>query len=258
MLSGWLASQRERAPQRRPLEQLDGWLRLRGADRLPGARRRRSGARGVLELLLRAEQGVQHLLAQAFAEREREAPADDRHHEEASTTLAAAALLATAQGIGRVLEGGGRFLELLLGLLVLRHGLDRALAVGHPRVCLARGVVSGTEIVAQLVVLDDPLHVLVGADCLARRDRSGSRLRGLLLRCHRLSSTSAGSEPNHTRLPALSTSFLTDANAGARPPGPARAAAGACGRRPCRPGARPARGRARAPPPAPRPRGPRG
>src|SRR3954451_25179302 len=104
----WLVGQptREGARKRRPLEQLDGWLRLRGADRLPGARWRRSGARGVLELLLRAEQGVQHLLSQAFAERDLQAPDDDPHHEEASTTLAAAALLATAQGIGRVLEGG--------------------------------------------------------------------------------------------------------------------------------------------------------
>ena len=70
-----------------------------------------------------------------------------------------------------------------LDLLVLHQRLGRALAV-HPRVGLPRGLERGAQVVAQLVVLDDPLDVRVRADGVPRCHGPCSGLRGLLLRCH--------------------------------------------------------------------------
>ena len=52
-------------------------------------RRRRSGRRGVLELLLGAEQRVERLLAQVLRDREREPGADDAEQDELAEAAAA-------------------------------------------------------------------------------------------------------------------------------------------------------------------------
>src|SRR5438105_3660658 len=72
-----------------------------------------------------------------------------------------------------------------LRLLVVEEGLRRALAVRHALVRLARRLVGRAQVVAQLVVLDEALHVGVGPGGPAGRYRPGAGLRGLLLlRCH--------------------------------------------------------------------------
>ncbi len=96
--------------------------------------------------------------------------------------LAALGLLAPAQRVGGILEVGCRLLELALDLLVVER-LRRALAVDSA-IRLPCGHERATQVVAQLLVLDQALDILVGADRLAGGVRSGAGLRGLLLRCH--------------------------------------------------------------------------
>src|SRR5829696_3401045 len=151
----------------------------RGRTAVGGRRRRR-----VLELLLGAEQRVEHLLAQTLAERERGARADD-HQQQRAAALALAGLLAAPQGVGGFLQVARRRLKLLLGLLVVEQRLGGTSPVGHAAVGVARGVVGGAQVVAQLLVLDQAVHVRVRRGRLARRYRTSRALRGLLLfRCH--------------------------------------------------------------------------
>ena len=83
--------------------------------------------------------------------------------------LAALLLLAAAQGVRGVLQRRRGVTQLALHLLVLRDGLDRALAVRHPRVGLAGGLERVAEVVAQLLVLDQPLHVRCSSGPPGRR-----------------------------------------------------------------------------------------
>src|SRR5256714_887724 len=148
------------------------------------SRPRGGGRRGVLELLLGAEQRIQHLLAQTLGQRERSARTDDQEEDPPAPALLLLGLRA-AQRVGRVAEGGRGLLELLLGLLVVEQGLRGPLPVRHPLVGLARRLVRRAKVLAQLVVLYEPLHVGVGPGGLAGRYRAGAGLRGLLLlRCH--------------------------------------------------------------------------
>src|SRR4051794_39306914 len=95
------------------------------AGRLAGGRGG-GGRRGVLELLLGAEQRVQDLLAQALGERERQARADDPHEHDAAEATAALALLGRlAQRHGGVADRLRRLLEVLLQLLVVEDLLRR-------------------------------------------------------------------------------------------------------------------------------------
>src|SRR6185437_9336014 len=143
------------------------------------------GGRGVLELLLRAEQHVEHLGTKALVERDGQASANQQEHEATPAPLLLAAGLGVPQRVRRVLQGRGRLAELLLGLLVLGDRLDRSLAVGHAGVRLARRFEGGPHVLAQLLVLDDPLHVRVVLHRLPRGYGAGSGLGGLLLlRCH--------------------------------------------------------------------------
>src|SRR5215216_6561269 len=155
--------------------------RLRGADRLGRSGLGRGGRR-VLELLLRPKQSVEDLLAQALAERKRQARANHGHEEDAAATPL---LLLPAQLVGRLAERNGRVAELPLDLLVLSHRPDGVFAVGHPRVNLSRGLESRAKVVAQVVVLNQTLDVLVRPNRPTSRYGSGSGLRGSLLSCHR-------------------------------------------------------------------------
>src|SRR5829696_1433716 len=168
-----------------------------------GRFRGRGRARRVLELLLGAEERVEHLLAKSLAGDERHARTHESDQEE--TALAALALLRAAQRLGRVLERVGRDAQLALRLLVLGHGLDRALPV-HARVGLLRRLERAAQVLAQLGVLDQPLYVLVRADRLARGKRSGAGLGGLLLRCH-CSPRSAFGQRHSTRERCAGTGY---------------------------------------------------
>src|SRR5205085_6515378 len=112
------AAQREGAP-RRPLSKPYRRVRLgRGARWLGGgARARRRGGGGVLELLLRAEQGVKHLLAEPLGQHQGRADADEQEHH-APLPPALALGLGAAQGVGRAAKRGRRLPELPLRLLV--------------------------------------------------------------------------------------------------------------------------------------------
>src|SRR3954451_12893232 len=103
--------------------------------------------RRVLELLLGAEKRVERLLAQALAEHKRQADADDDQHQPATAPLR---LLRRAQPVRRVLERHRRLAELLLRLLVVERGA-RALAVRHARISVARGLVGGPQVLAQVL-----------------------------------------------------------------------------------------------------------
>src|SRR3954452_25471565 len=108
----------------------------RRADRLARRRRGRRGG-GVLELLLRAKERVEHLLAKVLGEGERE----HRSHEQEQQQPAAPALtllLRPAERVGRITQMGSRFLQLLLRLLVVHDGFTWALLTVHAPIRLAR------------------------------------------------------------------------------------------------------------------------
>src|SRR5438445_12763367 len=91
-------------------------------------RARRGGGRAVLELLLGAEQRVEHLLPQAFRQRERGTRRDDQ--EDHPPPPAAVLLrLGATQRVGRLAERARGLPQLALRLLVVDEGLRRALAV---------------------------------------------------------------------------------------------------------------------------------
>src|SRR3954453_2674274 len=146
----------------------------------PGRIRRGRRWRRVLELLLGTEQRVERLLAQTLAERDRQAGADDGHPQAAGALLR---LLRRAERVGRFLQRCRRLTQLLLRLLVVQRGLW-ALAVRHASVSIPRGLVSGPQVLAQVVVLDQTLHVRVVLGGLAGGDRSGPDRCRLLLGCH--------------------------------------------------------------------------
>src|SRR6516225_12217840 len=86
-----------------------------------GARRRglrRRCGRAVVELLLRAEQQVEHLRAQALAQRDREHTRDREQQQRASEAAAAAALRGFAQGVRRVAQSDCRLPQFTLELAV--------------------------------------------------------------------------------------------------------------------------------------------
>src|SRR4051794_15426569 len=143
----------------------------RGAGRARGRVRRRRGGRGVLELLLGAEQRVEDLLAQPLADGERDAAREDEQHEQLAEAEAAAPLLLVLRGLaesdGRVAERLGGRLHVLLEPLVVEDRLRRRLAVLEAADGAAGVLVGGPEVLAQLLVLHDPLDV--GA--LPHRDR---------------------------------------------------------------------------------------
>src|SRR5436190_4361880 len=182
---GTLAGRPTRTPKGRQTAPLRnrtvGRLRLSGADRLARGGLGRGGRR-VLELLLSAEQRVEDLLAQTLAEGESQARANEPNEEHAAATPT---LPLSAQRVGCLAQRRGRLAELLLDLLVLGQGPDRSLAVRHPRIRLARGLEGRAKVVAQVIVLDQPLYVLVRTNRLTSGHRSGSGLGGSFLGCHR-------------------------------------------------------------------------
>src|SRR5919199_910430 len=95
----------KRAPRGRPLRKASQTGRLGGAPHRRGVGasllRRRGGA--VLELLLRSEQCIQHLGAQALAERERETRTHEKQQEPAAA-LALGPLLRAPQGVRGIAE----------------------------------------------------------------------------------------------------------------------------------------------------------
>src|SRR4051794_34548558 len=92
-------------------------------------RRRGGGGRLVVELLLRPEERVEHLVAQALAEAQRQAGTDDADQQELAEPAAAlAALRPLAQRVARALQRVRRVLQLALELLVVEQ-LGRRLAV---------------------------------------------------------------------------------------------------------------------------------
>ena len=86
----------------------------------------------------------------------------------------------------------------------------RALPV-HAAIGLARGLESRAQVVAQGGVLHQPLHVWVATGRLTGCHCSGSRLRGLLFRCH--------SSPQ-LRLPSQTLPGLRPGHRTLRPPAP--------------------------------------
>src|SRR5262249_35145730 len=125
--------------------------------------------------LFGAEEGVEHGLAGALAEHQRDRRAEDPEQDQPAET--ALALARGTQPVGGLAQVLGRVAEVLLHLLVAGDGLDRALAVaGGPTVGAARRVEGLTQAVAQLFVLDQLLHVGVFA---SRRVKVPGAIRGL-------------------------------------------------------------------------------
>src|SRR6266498_165441 len=132
--------------------------------------------RGVLELLLGAEQPVEHRLAKVLAERDRDRGADQRHERDlpprAATPLAAQVLRGVAQRFRRRTE-------IALDLLVLGQGPYGPLSVGHALVGVAGSVEGLLDAVPQVFVLDHASYVRVRT----RGPRGLARLVGLRASC---------------------------------------------------------------------------
>ena len=80
----------------------------------------------------------------------------------------ATALALPANLLGGVTQRLGGFAQIALNLLVVHQRIGRALAVRHPPVGVTGRLKRGLDVVAQLLVLDQPLHVRVGAQRLRR------------------------------------------------------------------------------------------
>ena len=133
--SSWPASQRrqcaaapgkQRGRRRRPLSRFETVARVRSCPRAdPGSRSRwawlRGGARRVLELLLGAEQRVQHLLAQALAQGEGERRRRRCRRGAARPRRRRFFFFAPAQRVGRLAQGSRGLAELALDLLVVQR-----------------------------------------------------------------------------------------------------------------------------------------
>ena len=88
-----------------------------------------------------------------------------------SAAEAAAALLLLGrlvQGDAGVAHVAGGLLDVLLQLLVVEDLLGRALAVAQPRVRVTGRLVGLDDVLAQILVVDQPLDVRVGAGRLSR------------------------------------------------------------------------------------------
>ena len=128
--------------RRRPSAPPDKWSsptapRLRGADRRARRRGGRRRRRRVLELLLVAEQRVQHLDAQLLAAGQREPDAEARTITACGRSRGACAACffgRLGQRRGRIAQRLDRVLQVVLELLVLEQRLGRRLAVGQARV----------------------------------------------------------------------------------------------------------------------------
>ena len=118
------------------------------------------GRRGVLELLLGAEQLIEDRLAEILAERDREHGADERDHEQLAGTGARPS--AVFSGSRRASEAARSdslaLFRSLLQLLVVEQR-RRLLGAGSARVGVAAGLVGLAQVVAQLLVLDQTLDV---------------------------------------------------------------------------------------------------
>ena len=133
------------------------WL---GADRLRcrGAARRRGVVVEVYSNSSSAPNSASSTFYRSPSLRASASPAPTSANEQAATpALLALGLL--AQGVGRALQRAGRLLQLLLDLLVLQR-LRGALPV-HAAVGLARRLEGRAQVVAQVGVLDELLHVRV-------------------------------------------------------------------------------------------------
>src|SRR5688572_18182808 len=147
-----------------------------------GRRGRRRGRGGVLELLLRAEQGVEDLLAQVLAHGEGQSGAHDADHEHLAEPAALLLLLLRrlAQGDRCVAERLGGRPQVLLQLLVVEDLLGRVLAVLQAADRVTGRLVGAPEVLAQLLVVGDPLDVRA----LAHRVGGSACLGRFLLRSH--------------------------------------------------------------------------
>src|SRR3954453_10100462 len=168
-----------------PLDRSALRRRLRGG--AARGRRRRRGRRGVLELLLLAEERVEHLVAQVLAHAERHAGADDEQHQRAAEAPLLLLLGALAQRVGGLLEVLGGLLDALLQLLVVEERLVRRLAVGQPLEGVPAGLVRELEVLAHVLVLDHPLDRGAGLRLCRDPGRAAGGLGRLLLGCHQLS-----------------------------------------------------------------------
>src|SRR3954453_889529 len=139
----------------------------RGPGRGTGRWRRRG--RGVLELLLGAEQRVERLLAQPLGEREGHAGAD---HADEQQALEAAAAPLLARGLVQrdagVPDVARRLLDVLLQLLVVEDLRRGVLPVAEAPVGVAGRLERLHDVLPQVLVLDEPLDVGVGAGLLGR------------------------------------------------------------------------------------------
>src|SRR6185436_19553603 len=117
------------------------------------------GRAGVLELLLGAEEGVEHGLASVLAEDQGQAGTDEGEEDEAAELALAALALRRAQRLGGVTEALGCDAEVLLHLLVAGYRLDGTAVAARPRVGMTGRVEGLLEAVAQFFVLDQALDV---------------------------------------------------------------------------------------------------
>src|SRR6476469_2832404 len=112
----------------------------------------------VLELLLGAEESVEHGLAGALAEDQGHGGADQAEQDD-PTEAALLVLLRRPEGLGGVAQVLRGDLEVALHLLVAGHGLDRAAVAGRTAVGALSCLEGLLEAVAQFFVLDQTLHV---------------------------------------------------------------------------------------------------
>ena len=171
-----------RAPRRAPLSHARLRPRWATSSRTPSRRpwTARASGRGVVELLLGAEQRVEHLVAQALAHGEGHAGADDADQQQLGEAAAALLLLlgALAQRLTGVAERLGGVLDFLLQLLVVEDLRRRSCrwSAGRTRSCAVSNAVH--DVLAQFLVLDEALDVRAGPR------RGTARLGRLLLGCH--------------------------------------------------------------------------
>jgi hypothetical protein len=145
-----------------------------------GLRRRRR--RAVVELLLGADEKVEHARAQVLAEDHRQRACDREQQQRAADPSAPARLLGgLAQRARRLAQRVRRIPDLALELAILEQGSRRRLAVAHAPVGIPRRPVGGEQARAQLLIFDQSLHVLVAL----RRPRCFSGLADPVFRCHR-------------------------------------------------------------------------
>ena len=173
----------EGRPAGAPRTRSGGWRAAR-----PPAPRLGVGGGGVVELLLLAEERVEHLVAQVAARRRgprpprcRAAAACGPGRPCASSWLGDFGASISAEPTSR--SASAALCRSLVQLLVVDELLRQVLAAAQALEGALRGLEGHAHVVAQVVVLDHALHVGVGLD---RRDRLRGRCAGrhglLLLR----------------------------------------------------------------------------